>query len=127
VSRAATLTGLHRVKVGDLVVVAGPNGTHRPRVTKVGRLLVHVGRDGKYRIEDGSDADTNAAGSWRAWHPDELEAHQRCNAMLDRLRGVFSYGARTALTEGQLERILAIVTEGTEPEPTPPSGKETDR
>ena len=105
----ASRTGLHKVRVGDRVVIAG----HRSGddvVTKIGRLFVHCGRDA-FRINDGCHSRCAWGRGLTAWEPEVYEVAKRrgdkAEAMAQRTR----WGWTQDLTESQLDRILAILEE----------------
>ncbi len=97
-------------RVGDRVAIRG-NRCGDDVVTKVGRLLVHCGRDA-YEIESGRQGSGTRYGFGRtAWEPDAFEASLRIDTKADRVAKAFRGYAPTALTESQLDRILAILEE----------------
>ena len=103
-------TGLHKVRVGDRVVIRG-NRCGDDVVTKVGRLLVHCGRDA-FRIEDGQHVTDRAGFGCDAWDPDTLESVNRCRTKLDKIARRFrGWDPGKDITESQLDRILAILEE----------------
>ena len=103
-------TGLHKVRVGDRVAILG-NRYCDDVVTKVGRLLVHCGRDA-YRIEDGHHTTDDRGFGSTAWNPDTLESVNRAREKLDKIARQFrGWDPGRDLTESQLDRILAILEE----------------
>ncbi len=104
----ASRTGLHKVRVGDRVVIRG-NRSGDDVVTKVGRLLIHCGRDA-YEIESGRQGSGVKYGFGRtAWEPDAYETSVRVADKADRAAKAFR--GHASLTESQLDRILAILEE----------------
>ena len=96
-------TGLHKVRVGDRVVVLGTYGAHDV-VTRVGRTHVHCGRDA-YSIATGERRANRYGFGIQAWEPAAHEASKRNHAFVRFMR-------RSALaSESQLDRILAILEE----------------
>lgn len=106
----ASRTGLHKVRVGDRLVITG-NSYCDDVVTKVGRVLVRCGHDA-YRIEDGTHTtDRNGFGR-TAWDPSTLESVNRAREKLDKIARQFrGWDPGKDLTESQLDRIIAILDE----------------
>ena len=103
-------TGLHKVRVGDRVVVLGTYGAHDV-VTRVGRTHVHCGRDA-YSIATGERRANRYGFGIQAWEPAAHEASKRMEAKADLLmKRTNAWYEVAKLTESQLDRILAILEE----------------
>ncbi len=106
-------TGLHKVRMGDLVVVTSANhGASNEAVTKVGRLFVHTRTHGAFRIDDGTDK-AGMGGSWRLWHEENYHTDTRRSVSTGKIRALCGYHSTTLgkATQDQLDRILAILEE----------------
>lgn len=104
-------TGLHKVRVGDRVVMTSSSSVSYHTVTKVGRLFVHTNA-GPFRIDNGSDRD-GSPGNWLLWRAEEFHIDNARASVTHKIRQACAYHSTTLgkATQDQLDRILAILEE----------------